>query len=344
MQIGEVIRENRKRKKLTQEEMAKRLGVTAPAVNKWENGNSQPDIMLLAPIARLLNITTDTLLSFKENPTTEEINSIIREANIMLKSKTYEEAFRWAADKINEFPNCEELIWQIAVIFDAWRLMKDIPDAEKYDGFLNDYFVRALQSEDEKIRTNAANSLFECYVRKEQFDKAEEYLSFLSIEDPERKRKQAVIYSKTNRLQEAYKTYEELLFSGYQLLSMVLNSIYILLMSEGNKAKAHILVEKQRELAHLFEMGVYHEASSGLDLVTAEKDVERTLQTMEMLMNNLDTICDFRHSALYEHMEFKEPSAEFLKEMKKNLLSCFADDETFGYMKNNSRWEALKNL
>lgn len=40
MQIGEVIRENRKRKKLTQEEMAKRLGVTASDVNKWENGNS----------------------------------------------------------------------------------------------------------------------------------------------------------------------------------------------------------------------------------------------------------------------------------------------------------------
>lgn len=45
MQIGEVIRENRKRKKLIEEEMAKRLGVSAPAVNKWENGNSQPDIM-----------------------------------------------------------------------------------------------------------------------------------------------------------------------------------------------------------------------------------------------------------------------------------------------------------
>jgi transcriptional regulator with XRE-family HTH domain len=341
MQIGEVIRENRKRKNLTQEEMAKRLGVTAPAVNKWENGNSQPDIMLLAPIARLLEITIDTLLSFKENPTTEEINSIIQEANIILKSKTYDEAFQWAADKINQFPNCDQLIWQIAVVFDAWRLMKDIPDTEKYDVLLNDYFVRALQSKDENIRTNAANSLFEFYVRKEQFDKAEEYLSYLSMENPERKRKQAIIYSKTNRLNEAYKTYEELLFSGYQMLSMVLTSIYILLMSEENKTKAHIVVEKQGELAHLFEMGAYHEASFGLDLATAEKDVEKTLQIMERLMNNLDTICDFRHSVLYEHMEFKDPSADFLKNMKKDLLLCFEDEETFGYMKDNSRWKAL---
>jgi len=63
MQIGEVIRKYRKSRNMTQEEVANRLGVTAPAVNKWENGNSFPDIMLLAPIARLLDITLDTLLS-----------------------------------------------------------------------------------------------------------------------------------------------------------------------------------------------------------------------------------------------------------------------------------------
>ena len=63
MQTGEVIRKYRKQRNLTQEEMAQRLGVTAPAVNKWENGNSLPDITLLAPIARLLRVPLDELLS-----------------------------------------------------------------------------------------------------------------------------------------------------------------------------------------------------------------------------------------------------------------------------------------
>ena len=67
MTIGKVIRKYRKLANLTQEEMAVRLGVTAPAVNKWENENSCPDITLLAPIARLLNISLDTLLSFQED-------------------------------------------------------------------------------------------------------------------------------------------------------------------------------------------------------------------------------------------------------------------------------------
>lgn len=73
MKIGEIIRKYRKERNLTQEEVAGRLGVTAPAVNKWEKGVSMPDITLLAPIARLLNITLETLLSFQEDLTAEEI-------------------------------------------------------------------------------------------------------------------------------------------------------------------------------------------------------------------------------------------------------------------------------
>ena len=79
MDIGVVIKKYRKEAGMTQEEMANRLGVTTPAVNKWENGNSKPDIELLAPIARLLDISLDTLLSFHEKLSDAEIEEIIRE-------------------------------------------------------------------------------------------------------------------------------------------------------------------------------------------------------------------------------------------------------------------------
>ena len=93
MNIGEVIRKYRKEAGITQEEMAKRLGVTTPAVNKWENNNSQPDIALLAPIARLLNITTDTLLSFREDLTEAEIANFTRKLSQDLEKKEYREVF-----------------------------------------------------------------------------------------------------------------------------------------------------------------------------------------------------------------------------------------------------------
>ncbi|WIV13678.1 helix-turn-helix transcriptional regulator [Proteiniborus sp. MB09-C3] len=341
MQIGEVIREYRKRKNMTQEEMANRLGVTAPAVNKWENGNSQPDIMLLVPIARLLNITLDTLLSFQEELTAEDINSIVYEIDAKLKDETYEDAFQWAKGKIEQYPNCEQLIWQMALILDAWRLAKDIPDSEKYEDYINDCYVRALGSEDENIRNRAADSLFGFYSRKEQYEKAEEYLNYFSSQNPERKRKQAFIYSKTNQVNEAYKAYEELLFSGYQMMNMVFQSIYTLAMQDKDREKAYILVEKQRELVNIFEMGEYHEASCRLDLATAEKDVEATIETMEGMLASADKICDFTKANLYEHMEFKKPEEKFITELHNSLLTCFRDEEAYSYMKKSRRWQEL---
>lgn len=96
MTLGKVIRKYRKLRNLTQEEMAGRLGVTAPAVNKWENENSYPDITLIAPIARLLGISLDTLLSFREELTVEEIGAIIREADSRFQREAFEEILAWA--------------------------------------------------------------------------------------------------------------------------------------------------------------------------------------------------------------------------------------------------------
>ena len=47
MKIGEVIRKYRKEKEMTQEQMARGLGVTASAVNKWENHAAYPDLSLI---------------------------------------------------------------------------------------------------------------------------------------------------------------------------------------------------------------------------------------------------------------------------------------------------------
>ena len=96
MDIGVVIKKYRKEAGMTQEEMANRLGVTTPAVNKWENSNSKPDIELLAPIARLLDISLDTLLSFHEKLSDTEIEEIIRKMDRMFSEEGYEKTYEWA--------------------------------------------------------------------------------------------------------------------------------------------------------------------------------------------------------------------------------------------------------
>ena len=47
MKLNEVIRTRRQALGLTQEQLAQKLGVSAPAVNKWERNLNYPDITLL---------------------------------------------------------------------------------------------------------------------------------------------------------------------------------------------------------------------------------------------------------------------------------------------------------
>lgn len=344
MNIGEVIRRYRKQKNMTQEEMAVRLGVTAPAVNKWENGNSYPDILLLAPIARLLEISLDTLLAFREELTAEEIREIVYEADAKLKAEPYDQALLWAKRKLEQYPGCHMLIWQLAVIFDIQRAVREVPDPEQYDDYLCSLYHRVMESSDETMRHRAADSLFGFCMRKKQYDRAEEYLNHFSPQDPERKRKQAWLFCETGRKAEACRAYEELLFSCYGVSSLALYGMYLLAMEEQDRPRARLIVEKQEELARCFDMGRYYETWGRLELAAEEGDGETVIGIARELLSGPLPAEGFSSSPLYEHMEFREPRKEFQKDQKARLIRCFSDWEKLGFLKDapfKESWEEV---
>ena len=60
--IGKFIAECRKEKKLTQEQLAEKLGVSNRSISRWENGKTMPDISLFEPLCEELNISINELL------------------------------------------------------------------------------------------------------------------------------------------------------------------------------------------------------------------------------------------------------------------------------------------
>lgn len=80
--MGTTVKELRERRRMTQAELAQKLGVSDKAVSKWETGRGYPDITLLEPIARELGVSVAELLA----------GSAITNANVsanMLRSKFY---------------------------------------------------------------------------------------------------------------------------------------------------------------------------------------------------------------------------------------------------------------
>lgn len=66
MEFNEKLQELRKRKGLTQEELAEILFVSRTAVSKWESGRGMPSIDSLKAIAGFFSVTIDELLSSGE--------------------------------------------------------------------------------------------------------------------------------------------------------------------------------------------------------------------------------------------------------------------------------------
>ena len=61
--IGKFILKCRKEKKLTQTELAEKLGVTDKSISNWENGRNMPDLSLFKPLCEILDISINDLIS-----------------------------------------------------------------------------------------------------------------------------------------------------------------------------------------------------------------------------------------------------------------------------------------
>ena len=61
--VGKFIANCRKDKKMTQSDLAEKLGVTDKSIGNWENGRNMPDLSLFKPLCDELGITINDLLS-----------------------------------------------------------------------------------------------------------------------------------------------------------------------------------------------------------------------------------------------------------------------------------------
>ena len=63
MQIGDKIAEARKRKNLTQEQLAQRMSVTRQTVSRWESQTAYPEMEKIVQLAAILEVSCDYLLN-----------------------------------------------------------------------------------------------------------------------------------------------------------------------------------------------------------------------------------------------------------------------------------------
>ena len=114
--IGKFIANLRKEKNMTQQELAKKLGVTDRAISKWENGRGLPDYSLLQDLCDTLSISINELFS-GEKISKEDYKTKAEENMNKLINDNYSEK-----KKINWIIAISVAIvyLSISIIFDIW--------------------------------------------------------------------------------------------------------------------------------------------------------------------------------------------------------------------------------
>jgi len=131
LNLGENIRQLRRRDGCTQEALANALGVTSQAVSRWESGGSYPDMEIMPAIANYFGVTIDALFGY-QNDRERKIEDIL--ARVEAYGLKFRSDDAWVDDclailrqGLAEFPRNERLLLALADTLSeaGWRRHKE---------------------------------------------------------------------------------------------------------------------------------------------------------------------------------------------------------------------------
>ena len=165
MALAENIKALRKKKGMTQEELAENLHISAQAVSKWETGQSCPDVEMLPKLAIIFDTSLDNLFDFDHRKIEEEVDALVKESVPMRKEPAKAEAFYREA--LRKYPGNEVLLNCLLMVIDEERADERIRIAEQ--------LIEATK--DDTIKYDALRLLAQTYHRLGQHAMAAHYLS-----------------------------------------------------------------------------------------------------------------------------------------------------------------------
>lgn len=182
LNIGMKIAELRKAKGMTQEQLASALGISAPAVSKWETENSYQDITMLCPLARILGTNVDTLLEYEEVLSEEKVMVYTSEIIELEKNKEVMLADEKLQNLLHRYPNSIPLKFQAVSLLTIFQVKH--PDCSEIQRSKWKHQQKVLleevyESKDPIYIHNAISALAALAIQDNEPEKAEKLLKEL---------------------------------------------------------------------------------------------------------------------------------------------------------------------
>lgn len=343
MKINEIIKEKRNAQGLTQEQVAEYLGVSTPAVNKWEKGNCYPDITILPALARLLRVDLNTLLSFKENLSEQEICKFSNELMDVIINEDFNIAFEKAMGKIHEYPTCNKLILTVATILQGSMYMFGVEDKGYYENKIENLYVKVANSGDMEERNKANSMLINKYIEREDYQKAQECINKLPDITYDKKRLQANLYIKSGALDKASEIFENKLISITSDIFIILMYMMEIALKEERHEDAKYFAKVIEKTTELYDSWEYNLYAAYFKLYTTQKDVNKSIVVLKKMLDVMSKKWDISKSKLYRHINVKYSEEGFNEQFISKFINTLKKDDELSFLKDNKEFCNLLN-
>lgn len=347
MPMNIVIQEKRKELGLTQEQIANYLGVSTPAVSKWEKGITCPDIGLLSPLARLLKIDLNTLLCFHEDLTAQEIGYFCNEVALTSQNDIVA-AFGLAEAKLHEFPHKEELLLNTTILLDAMLLQSNVDESERnlLDEKVVSWYSRLVQSSDSKISNSANYMMVSRYIRQGKMELAQSVLDTIQDRNeiinalPDKLMLQVSIHLKQNKADLAALELEKALYLTANRVQLLLSKLVDAELLAGERGIANTIANRSQKIAELLDMWKYTGYVAQYQIASNEKDADKTIALLTQMLEAITAPWDLSTSPLFHRMA-PETKKSDTQQILSTLLKELETDLDYDYLRDSQTFVDL---
>ncbi len=178
--LGENIRNLRREKNITQEDLAIIFGVSYQSVSRWENGTCYPDMELLPDMAEYFGITVDKLIGADKNAEQKEVNRYLERFQEAVSRGAVYECIDIAREGVKEYPNNYALLNKLMYALfisgdDDGNVAEWKENMEKFDAEITELGERIMKycpDQDIRLEATARLAFNHCEMGRKEIGRA----------------------------------------------------------------------------------------------------------------------------------------------------------------------------
>ncbi|MBR6643881.1 MAG: helix-turn-helix transcriptional regulator [Lachnospiraceae bacterium] len=316
--FGKRICRLRKQANMTQRELANLLGISEPAVCKWETDSSMPDVMLLAPLARALHTDLNTLFLYEEILSPEKVKELADSAEEAGRTNGTEAGMQYWKEVLQEYPNSELL----QMTFAKWLMKLQVQRVATKEQLtkLEDLLVKLCKSEELEISTEAKRYLASFYIQNQRYEEAENMLDALSEFDFNARHLRALLLYVQKNYEAATKEAEQFLFECVQNALICLSRLAGVAVAIEDAEKERTYAEMMCRIEEEFGIPFYRGAMQMREYYLRSGEEEKAKECIEKYAEHVKDVEKY-----FENSPFFSDLGEDLRYISNGALVSLED-------------------